>query len=203
MIYVSCDIETTGLDPKKHDIVEIGAVIDDLSTQRPIDSLPVFHCYVLPPDGNNYTGSPFALSMHPTIFRRIANRDKEYTYVHPNKVGFSFKKFLLNNGYVAEHDMVTINAAGKNFAAFDLQFLQEKTDITKHVNIRHRIIDPAILYVKDGDDAVPGTSDCLKVVKSVYPRINTDVAHTAVEDAKDVIRLVRYGLRNVYGEPSL
>ena len=43
MIYVSIDIETTGVDPKIHDIVEFGAVIDDLANPQPLDKLPRFH----------------------------------------------------------------------------------------------------------------------------------------------------------------
>lgn len=203
MRYASIDIETCGLDRKTHDIIEFGAVLDDLKNQVDIDKLPKFHCYFLPPSGENFTGSPFALSMHQKIFLRIANREKPFTYVHPMKFGFMFRKFLVKNGYQEEHDQVVINVAGKNFGAFDLPFLAERTDLLKHVNIRHRIIDPSILYVLNGDEALPGTKDC-KERRNFKFGITDDieVAHTAIDDAVDVIKLVRSGLKNIFPPPD-
>lgn len=185
MRYVSIDIETTGLNEDTCDIVEFAAVLDDLSELKEIDVLPVFHTYFVK---DMYVGEPFALSMHPEIFRRIAERDtKKYNFMSPMKLGFAFRKFLVANGYEEKHDEVVITAAGKNFAAFDLQFLKRKTDMLRHVNIRHRIIDPALLYIKSGDDAPPGTEECKR-----RAHLDTVVAHTAEADAKDVIKLIRH-----------
>ena len=195
MKYASIDIETTGLDEKTCDILEFGAVLDDLSCPKPIDQLPRFHCYFLPPSGENYTGSPFALSMHPAIFLRIANREKPFDYISPHKLGFAFKKFLAKNGYVIEKDRITINVAGKNFGSFDLKFLEAKTDLLKHVGIRHRIIDPSSLYYREGDEALPGTEECKRRYNSLSGEsIPTKVEHNAIADAIDVIYLVRYAL---------
>jgi hypothetical protein len=93
----------TGTDPLVNDIIEFGAVLDDLDLRMPIDSLPKFHCYLVK---DSYCGEPYALSMHPTIFRRIAERGLEenrrkYSYLTANSLGNSFKKFLLNNGYTS------------------------------------------------------------------------------------------------------
>lgn len=184
MRYCSVDLETTGLNPDTCDIIEFSAVLDDLSILDPIDKLPVFHTYFIK---DNYVGEPYALSMHPQIFRRIAERDHtKYSFMSASKLGYAFRKFLVNNGYKEEHDQVVITVAGKNFPAFDLQFLNRKSDMSKHVNIRHRIIDPAILYIKPGDDAPPGMEEC-KRRAGMEPK----VAHTAEEDAKDIIQLIR------------
>jgi len=183
MRYVSIDIETTGLDPQENDIIEFGAVLDDLSSSTPIKMLPRFHCYFVRPF---YNGSPFALSMHPKIFRRIADRESGYTYISATKLGHRFQNFLLKNGYKKDHDKICITAAGKNFGAFDLQFLKFKTDFLKHVEVRHRILDPAVLYLERGDAVIPGTSEC----KS-RANLEKNVAHTAIEDAIDVIKLLR------------
>jgi DNA polymerase III epsilon subunit-like protein len=193
--YVSIDIETTGLDSQNCDIIEFGAVLDDLSDQRPIHTLPVFHCYFVKEE---YRGEPFALSMHPTIFRRIAERGEEenrnkYHYFSAEKFGNSFKSFLVKNGYQTEHDKVTINAAGKNFGSFDLQFLKHKTDLLKHVNIRSRIVDPGILFLDGDDDAIPGLNKCKERAK-----ITGTVTHCAVDDAIDVVKVLRYGLKHIY-----
>jgi DNA polymerase III epsilon subunit-like protein len=191
MKYVSIDIETTGLNEDTCDIIEFAAVLDDLSELSPIERLPIFHTYFIK---DNYVGEPYALSMHPEIFRRIAERDiKKYSFMSAQKLGYAFRKFLVNNGYKEEHDQVVITAAGKNFGAFDLQFLKRKTDLLKHVNIRHRIIDPAILYLKEEDQALPGTEEC-----KLRARIFGKVEHTAEADAKDVVALVRHKIGNTF-----
>lgn len=194
--YVSIDIETTGLDPATCDIIEFGAVLDDLTDRRPLDNLPIFHCYF---QKDSYTGEPFALSMHPHIFRRIAEyKEKGVTsgakFYSAEKFGHLFKKFLIDNGYTTEHDKVVINAAGKNFASFDLQFLKEKTDFLKHINVRSRILDPGVLFLDAEDDSIPGMSKC----KERACLSDTSVAHDAVNDAKDVVNLVRHGLKHVF-----
>jgi len=149
----------------------------------PIDKLPVFHCYFVK---DNFTGSPYALSMHPKIFRRIAEKEDGYNYYNAEKFGYKFKKFLINNGYEEDSGRIYINAAGKNFAAFDLQFLNKKTDLNKHVKIRHRILDPGSMYMKIDDEAVPGTEECLK-----RAGLTPNVEHEAVADAFDVVKLIR------------
>ena len=96
MNYCSIDIETCGIDEDKCDIIEFGAVLDDLREMAPVSSLPTFHCYFI---NEFYTGEPQALAMHPVIFQRIADRTDGYTYVHAHKFGNMFKKFLVDNGY--------------------------------------------------------------------------------------------------------
>jgi len=195
---VSIDIETTGLDPSTCDIIEFGAVLDEFvvgQELKPIEELPRFHCYILPPEGNIYKGEPYALSMHSTIFRRIAERDqqknKQYKFVSPHKLGNMFKNFLVENGYKKENDRVVINVAGKNFASFDLQFLNMKTDLKKHVEIRHRIIDPAILFINSDDEKLPDTRVC-----KMRAGLDETVSHNSIDDAIDIIKLVRKALEN-------
>jgi len=186
MIYASIDLETTGLDRVKHNIVEFGCVIDDTEKPDvPIQDLPTFHCYNVM---DEYVGSPFALSMHPTIFRRIADKEKGYQYCYHGKIGKAFREFLDGIKFrQEEHGRIYLNCAGKNFASFDLPFIQNHTDIDKHnIRIRHRIIDPGSLYMLPEDDAVPGTEECLK-----RAGIGGSSEHTAIADARDVILLIR------------
>ena len=187
MKYCSIDIETTGLIVDECDIVEFGAVLDDICgmlTPERLSELPVFHCYF---KKEYYQGSPYALSMHPKIFRRIAEKEEGYNYYNAEKFGYQFKKFLLANGYEEEDGRVYINAAGKNFGAFDLQFLDRKTDLNKHVKIRHRILDPGSMYMVVDDEVVPGTEECLR-----RANLDPNVTHKAVDDAFDVVKLIRY-----------
>ena len=187
--YVSIDIETCGVDEDTCDIIEFAAVLDDLTDMKPMDELPVFHRYFIK---DKYVGEPYALSMHPKIFRAIAERsnaEDKWKYISATKLGNAFKKFLVKYGYEEKHSKVVITVAGKNFSSFDLQFLKKKTDLLKHVDIRHRVIDPSILYIENGDNAPPATLECKRRAGIVG-----EVAHTAEADAKDVIQLVRNGI---------
>ena len=69
MKYVSIDIETTGLNPDKCQIIEFAAVVDDLQDQQPIEKLPKFQTYIR---HESYTGEPYALAMHSNIFKKLA-----------------------------------------------------------------------------------------------------------------------------------
>lgn len=183
MKYCSIDIETTGISVDNCDIIEFGAILDDLTDIVPIETLPQWHCYFIQ---DTYRGEPYALSMHPHIFKRIAKREEGYNYCTATSFGYEFKTFLLDNGYDAVHDKVTINAAGKNFGAFDLQFLKRKTNIEKHVKISHKILDPAMLYIQKGDMSLPSTMQC-----KMRAGLGSHVSHNALDDARDVIRLIR------------
>ncbi len=201
MRYCSLDIETTGLDPKTNNIIEFGAVIADLQDPKPIMDLPFFHAYVLPPNGNkNYVGSPFALSLHSKIFERIANREQpeiasQYLFLKPEQVAEQFRDFLISHleGYSSS---VSINAAGKNFSGFDLPFLREQLNIEKYVKFSHRVLDPSILYVREDDEGLPDSKECIRRMNERFSLDRSEtVAHTAVDDALMIVELLRYGLK--------
>ena len=188
MKIVSIDTETTGLCEDTCDIIEFGAVMDDLAhPEIAYCSLPKFHCYFIK---DQYEGQPYALSMHPHIFRRIADREEPYIYTSAMKFGNMFKKFLIKNGIEEKHDKVTINVAGKNFGIFDYQFLKRKTDMCKHVKMRHKMLDPAMLYMKIGDESLPGLEECKR--RAGLP---PEVTHNALDDAMDVVKLMRIGIK--------
>jgi len=131
-------------------------------------------------------GESFALSMHPTILRRIATKEEGYTYLQSWEVATRFRDFLKEHGLDPENDKVFV--AGKNFASFDARFLAKLTNWDKHVNTHHRILDPAALYWQPEIDGVelPNTNTCME-----RAGIPGEVAHTAVEDAIVVVRLIR------------
>jgi len=175
------DIETTGLNPEHCQILEIGAVIDDGTT--PIEDCPTFHCYV---DHGLILGEPFAISMHATILRRIATHEGEYTYLQPWEVATCFRDFIKEHGLDSENEKVFV--AGKNFASFDARFLAKLTNWKKHLKTHHRILDPAALYWQPETDGaqLPDTKTCME-----RAGIDGEVAHTAVEDARVVVHLIR------------
>jgi len=182
--YVSVDIETTGLNPENCQILEIGAVIDDGTT--PIEHCPTFHCYV---EHGLILGESFALSMHQNILRRIATREEGYTYLPSWDVVLKFRDFLKQHGLDPENEKIVV--AGKNYASFDAHFLSKLTGWDKHIKTHHRILDPAALYWQPETDGVklPDTKTCMQ-----RAGISGEVAHTAIEDAQMVIRLIRHAI---------
>lgn len=180
--YVSIDIETTGLNPEHHQILEIGAVIDDWLT--PVVKLPHFHCYV--DNGDTLVGSPYALSMHPTILRRIATREGDYQYLYPQDVAPAFARWLEMYGILPRLRHLTVG--GKNFASFDRQFLRRLPGWDEMVPMQHRSIDPGNLYWNPLLDArgLPDAKTCME-----RAGIHGKVEHTAVADALVVVKLIR------------
>lgn len=184
MRYCSVDLETTGLNPKKCQVVEFGAVLDDLRVQEPLEKLPKFVAHIWRP---NYRGEPYALGMHGELFKRIADKDRGLNIMLESEVLPSFKLFLMKNGY---SDRPTkINVAGKNFANFDKRFIERlKYSPGSEIEFRHRVLDPAILYFNPcEDDELPNMAKCLE--RAGLPK---HVPHTAVEDALLVVQLIRH-----------
>lgn len=178
--YVSIDIETTGLDPEWCQVIEFGAVLEDWVT--PVENLPRFHRYVV---HDQIVGEPYALAMNAEILRRIATGEKGYLYVKPSQLGGEFQSWLMQNRVIVESSQAFI-AAGKNFASFDRQFLRRIPSF-RYVKIHHRSIDPAMLFWNPTIDAEPpSTKTCME-----RAGIAGEVAHTAVEDAIAVIKMVR------------
>lgn len=192
MKYISIDIETCGLDPLNSSILEAAFVIEDTQKYIPLESLPCFHTYFLPENGKLYKGEPYALSMHSHIFKRIAKLEPEYSYHKPSQIGEILSNFLIKNGFkYDEFGKIPINVAGKNFASFDLQFFNNQTDINKYIKIRHRSIDPSILFTKLEDEVLPGLDLCKQ-----RAGLDSQVSHNALDDARDVIALIR--LSNIF-----
>lgn len=190
--YVSIDIETLGLDSDYSDTIELGAVIDDLTSD--ISDLPRFHAYVTLPD-NKYRGEAYAMSMHSTILRRIATREQGYTYIPFDMIGEEFEAWLLTDHGPWPKNKAVV--AGKNFAGFDLQFLKQLPGFNTDM-FHYRSLDPGSMFFDPKIDEVPpGLEICLQ-----RAGLNTPVNHTAVEDALDVIRCIRYKVRNA-GSPYI
>ena len=76
--------------------------------------------------------------------------------------------------------------AGKNYSGFDKRFL-EKLEGWNTIKFSHRVIDPSILYMDwDNDTELPNLDECLK-----RANINKTVSHNALDDAMDIVNLLR------------
>jgi DNA polymerase III epsilon subunit-like protein len=196
MKYVSIDIETTGLDFQKCDIIQFAAVIDDLSEREPIKELPKLNVYFTK---DHYVGEPIALSMHSDIFKKIAlARKNKVEYDEVSESHFAniedlpsiFRNFLTKNG-IEENirtGAIVINVAGKNIGGFDIPFLKEKIKDWEQVYFRQRVLDPSILYMNiETDKEIPDSKTCME-----RAGIKGAVSHTALEDAMVIVELIRY-----------
>lgn len=177
--YISVDLETTGLDHNYCQILEVGAVIEDWE-HGIVEGLPQFHAYVI---HDRIVGEAYALSMHGVILRRIAKQEAPFKYLRPGEVLRELGTFAEKNGL----DRMHLNGAGKNFGSFDLNFLKLLPGYGTVINFKHRSIDAGNLYWNPAiDKCLPNTEECLK-----RAGIQKEVAHNAVEDSQDVVRLIR------------
>jgi hypothetical protein len=199
MKIVSIDIETTGLDHNTCQILQVGAVIEDTVKIPALKDLPRFSCIVEHPI---YTGQPFALNMNNWIIKILASletatKEQRIQIRQDNRimgeglVANALWLFLTANGIKpnpdSKSDQVQITVAGKNFGTFDKPFLEALPNWSSKIQVKQRIIDPAILYVNWlEDENLPNLNECMK-----RGGITGEVTHDAVQDALDVIKVLR------------
>jgi len=215
MKYVSIDIETSGLNHDMNHVLSIGAIIEDTNNKLPYEELPKFNAIVLQ---NNIQGSPRAVTMNQEIIslmgdylegtdevRKSLNSNSGYEFYEEEDVIKEFYKFLWSNGFATldspsthvngkltpiidgRTKPITLNVAGKNFGTFDRLFLVELPWWQKLIRTRQRVLDPAILCVDwENDTSLPSLTTCKE-------RMNVEgiVTHNALEDAWDVIEILR------------
>ena len=193
MIYISMDLETTGLDAENCQILEFGAVLEDTNNILPLEDLPTFHCYLKHP-GGNISGNIFALNLNAKIIENLKNEKElkdQYQYLKPDELADSFLAWCKIQGLEIKETNgnfhTTITVAGKNFAGFDRKFLDKVPGFSKKIRMRQRVLDPAILFTRwHEDDAPPSLDECNARIGHTVP-----VFHDAVNDSLDVIRLLR------------
>jgi oligoribonuclease (3'-5' exoribonuclease) len=108
MIYVSIDIETSGLDHEKHKVLSIGAIIEDTEKKLPYEECPKFNAIVLQ---NEITGSPRAITMNKEIIsmmgeylegtdeaRHLMKTHSDYSFYESDDVVKQFYYWLETNG---------------------------------------------------------------------------------------------------------
>lgn len=114
MIYVSIDIETSGLDHEKHKVLSIGAIVENTEKKLPFEECPKFNAIVLQ---NEITGSPRALTMNQGIVSLMGlylesnDEDRKklqmvedlqpygYKFYEQDNVIKEFYTFLWSNGF--------------------------------------------------------------------------------------------------------
>jgi len=197
MIFVSLDLETTGLDPKTDQILMVGAVIEDTDhPEVPVEDLPHFVCYVR---HDRYEGGAFALSLNNWILSILAGRAENYNNVPIYRQWWTSDRetgkdwvsqfFAFLNEHFDKDQKIVL--AGKNVASFDYQFLP--SGLQKR--FLHRFIDPGSVFINWYVDR-PLSLDDLKTELD----IDGEVAHDALEDARDVVRVLRKSYGKTFKE---
>lgn len=176
MKIVSIDLETTGLDPETNHIIEIAAVIADTATQK-IEGQwrRVIRC----PD---HSWSDYAIAKNLPWYREALL--SEVTSESSDVLG-QLAEWLVENGIEKMH----VNATGKNFGTFDLNFLKKLPGYGKVMKCRHRVLDPMMLFFNPVVDATPiGTEECC-----LRAGIKASNSHRALPDALEVIEMLFAG----------
>jgi oligoribonuclease (3'-5' exoribonuclease) len=91
MIYISCDIETSGLDPEKNNILSVGAIIEDTEKKLSWEEIPKFHVAITQ---HEITGSPFAINMNKDLIQQIStyqNISPENRLLLEESLGMKFR----------------------------------------------------------------------------------------------------------------
>lgn len=202
MKYLSIDIETSGLDFEKCSITTIGIIIEDTEKQLSFSEIPKLHLALIH-DGIYF--EPIAAEMNSTYIMMLANIKKygrgdningDLIWCTENQVVDKITNFLQENNFELSHKHLfngymqtyhSINVAGKNFNAFDRIFLEQLYGWKSNIEVNRRVLDPAQFYVDfKNDKELPSLSLCKK-----RAGLDSNVSHNAIEDAWDVIELLR------------
>jgi len=199
MEFLSLDVETSGLDPEQDQILEFGAVIEDTNNLLNFDEIPKFHAIL---KHDRYSGSAYAINMNARIFAILKERvtiqdeqakieyDNKFNLVHAENLARDFYYWCMMNMKnipTTTNKPIFLLVAGKNFTAFDMPFIKKLPEWEKFFKFRHRSIDPVTLYTDFIKDKIPPSlEECLK-----RAGIEEEVTHDAVQDAWQVIKILR------------
>jgi len=127
MIYISIDIETTGIDPLQDQILEFAAIIVDTSKDIQPENRPRVKWTVYTED--RLSGSPYALKLNSRLldqYVKIETGKNHDPYVYVDLLAENFRAFLGSNGFKFNNNgAIHFIAAGKNYAGFDNLFLNQ------------------------------------------------------------------------------
>ncbi|MCC3155828.1 hypothetical protein LJ737_01170 [Hymenobacter sp. 15J16-1T3B] len=187
MRYVSLDLEMTGNQPERHQIIELAAVVEDTKRLRPLTDLPTFRRAVRHAE---YVGTAGALALNARLLQELAHAEPEQADIcSVEELLPQLREWLLGQGFKADKkDRVTVIMAGKNIGSFDLLFLRQLPGWGTLVRAEPALLDPAAFYLNwRKDSRLPTMSIC----KARARFADATVAHEAVADALDVIELLR------------
>lgn len=179
--YLAIDIETTGLDTNKAQILQLAAVWETFD--KPIEELKSFS--VIVDNGVITHGEPIALGMNAHLLEKIK---ESHMTVYRSAPGIELQPdaALLFRQFVEEvGGGKRIFVGGKNLAGFDIPILQNNGFSANY--FKHRVVDPGAMFMSDF-----GYPPSLDEINRFLGR--PKVSHDALQDCKDVIYAVRHKL---------
>jgi len=189
MRYISIDVETTGLDPTLHSVIEVGAVVENTEFFNPVEALPTFRALIW---RDSCVWSLVPIQMHTGIIEVLAKVDPQI--IHDGDIQLECGAVIttperfakLFDCFIMEHfSQERATVAGKNFNAFDRPFLEQ---LYPDLPFRHRVLDPAMMFVDWSKDRAPSLPECME-----RAGLDMDGYHTSLGDARMVIKLLRLG----------
>ncbi len=190
MRYVSLDLETSGPDPLRHQVLELAVVVEDTKRPRPLAELPSFRRLLRYPE---LTGTAGALALNVRLLTEMADTKDgpaaPADHCTPPELLPQLRDFLLAQNFRPDpKGRVRFVMAGKNVASYDLLFLRQLPGWGTLVRSEPATLDPAAFYLNwHKDSRLPSLSIC----KARAGQTDTTVAHEALADALDVVRLLR------------
>jgi len=181
MKYLSIDLETTGLDPDKDQILSI-ALVWETGDNTPVADLPSKHWYL---DHERLSGHCYALNMNHEIIQALVTKQlpPETDLISPTELNHAILSWLDE----LEPDRPDpIILAGKNVAGFEVPFLRA-ANVSRFWH--YRMLDPGSMYVEASDSAMPSLKQCIK--RAGLDPFQYGKEHDALRDARMVIECVR------------
>ena len=173
--YIAIDIETTGTDEERHQVLEIAAVYN----QQGVDvmSCPHFQALV---DPGEIVGTPYALNMNARIVSRLAKGEG----TRPDVVMYRLMCWVeaIRRNFAVRH----FHLIGKNIGKFDYQFLKRIPNWREDY-FSHRHLEVGSLF------STPGGMDSQS---DLYAALAEDAKiegspHRALYDARVSLELAR------------
>lgn len=205
MKYISLDIETTGLDPAKNQVLQVAMVIDEITGSTigdlPVDDLPVFEGLVW---HERITGDPEALAMNVEVIEALAS--VRWLTPEPVRLVVNFRgrvapvyrsmddlvdsavHWIRVHFGIADGDRRRVPVAGKNAAGFDVPFLPDELTRLFH----HRVIDVGSVALGSPDLRHLWDEDHVSGLGALH---DGPITHDSVDDARVVVKLLRKILR--------
>lgn len=205
MQHLSIDIETCGLDPTIHPMIEFGAVWDDGVSD--VAELKRFRALVVRRDGNYHINS-YCIGLHQDLFREIETVDwnRMATGAYETSDGMTKGRAVptLTSIVCVVEELGSwlrgwldalgvegkINVSGKNYGSFDSRWVGSHL-AEAGILVRRRLLDPAMFYAQPGDDRLPNLTECCSRAGIELDKV---AFHTAIYDAELVVKLIRGGL---------
>jgi oligoribonuclease (3'-5' exoribonuclease) len=173
--YISIDIETTGLDTERHQVLEIGAVYN----QQGVDVMDC-QCFQVLVDPGEIVGTPYALNMNARITARLAKGEGDPPIVAMRKL------MVWVAGIKDRLGIERFHLIGKGIGKFDYQFLK-RIPGWEESYFSHRHLEVGSIF--STPEGISGQSDLLSAV-AAEAKIEGS-PHEALYDARVSLELAR------------